>query len=347
MINLYSDTQTRPTDAMRSAMASAEVGDEQRRADPTVEKLNARVAELLGKEHALFLPSGVMCNAIALKAHTTPGDAVICEQECHLVRAEAGGIGLMAGLQVEPLPTKHGRFTADEVRKRKARLLDGVYSPPVTLLCVEQTHNFAGGTVWPVEQLNDVTATAHELGMATHMDGARLLNAVVASGQSAAEHAAGFDSVWIDFSKGLGAPIGGVLAGSHDWIENKARRYKHMFGGAMRQAGILAAAALHALDHHVERLADDHANAKLLAAHIADIDGLELAHGEPQTNIVFFRTTRGTAEDFAAKCKQRGLDLSTLYGDLRAVTHLDVSRDDCERAGTIMAEVMRGLPADV
>ena len=328
-VNLYSDTQTVPTDAMRAAMAAAEVGDEQRRADPTVEKLCERVAELLGKEEAIYLPSGAMCNLVALKTHTIPGDAVICQRECHIVRAECGGIGTVCGCVVDPIDSADGTFTAEQVENRIKHLSLGHYSPPPKLVCVENTHNFAGGTIWPLDKLNDVASVAKKHGIATHMDGARLLNAVVAKGTPAAAFAEHFDSVWIDFSKGLGAPVGGALAGSREFI-TKARRYKQMFGGAMRQAGIIAAGALHALDHHIDRLADDHARARKLGEAIDGMDGFELALGLPQTNIVFFNVIRDdlTAADVAERLGKAGVEMSLLHGRLRAVTHMGVSDED-------------------
>ena len=326
-------------------MASAEVGDEQRNEDPTVVALCERVAQLLGKEAAIFLPSGAMCNLIGVKTHTRPGDAVIAERECHIIRAECGGIGLVSGCVIDPLDTPRahvgGTFTAEQLRRRIEHLSLGVYAPPPRLVCVEQTHNFAGGTIWPMAQLREVAETARAAGLATHMDGARLLNASVATGVPAADVAVGFDSVWIDFSKGLGAPVGAALAGSADFIA-AARRYKHMFGGAMRQAGIIAAGALYALDHHVQRLADDHANALHFAEALAEIPGIDLVGGLPQTNIVFFAVIKPglDAKSFTAACRERGLDLSLLHGRVRAVTHLDVTRADVDRAIGIVQGVL-------
>ena len=335
-VNLYSDTQTRPTPAMRRAMAEAEVGDEQRGQDPTVNRLCGRVAELLGMEAALFLPSGAMCNLIAVKAHTQPGDAIICERECHIVRAECGGAGLASGVIIDPVDSADGVFTADQVVARVEHLSLGVYAPPPRLVCVENTHNFAGGTVWEVDQLRNVTERSKSLGLATHMDGARLPNAAVAVGVPMAELCRGFDSVWIDFSKGLGAPVGAALAGSRAFID-KARRYKHLFGGAMRQAGIIAAGALFALDHHLDRLADDHANAARLAEGLADLPGVSLVR-PPRTNIVFFTVLDPAG--FVAAIRDRGVDLSLLHGRVRAVTHLDVDAAGIDRALSAASEVL-------
>jgi len=340
-INLYSDTQTRPTAAMREAMARAEVGDEQRNEDPTVNALCERVAQLLGKEAAIFLPSGAMCNLVAVKTHTQPGNAVICERECHIIRAECGGAGLVSGVIIDPLDSVDGTFTGEQVQERVRHLSLGGYAPPPRLVCVENTHNFAGGTIWTQRQLADVAAHARNAGLATHMDGARLLNASVALGVDPELLCIGFDSVWIDFSKGLGAPVGAALAGSRDFIA-RARRYKQMFGGGMRQAGIIAAGALHALDHHVQRLADDHANALRFAVALAEMQGIELPRGLPQTNIVFFGVTRPglDAAAFTGACREKGLDVSLLHGRVRAVTHLDVSRDDIDRAIKIVRDVL-------
>ncbi len=338
-VNLYSDTQTRPTPAMREAMARAEVGDEQRGEDPTVNALCDRVADLLGMEAAIYLPSGAMCNVVAIKTHTQPGDAVLCERHCHIVRAECGGAGLVSGVMIEAIDSVDGTFTGDDVRERVGHLQLGHYAPPARLICVENTHNFAGGVCWGAERLQGVLDASRELGLHAHLDGARMLNAAVASGRTPAAIAAGFDSAWIDFSKGLGAPVGAALAGSRAFID-RARRYKQMFGGAMRQAGIIAAGALHALDHHVDRLADDHANARRLAKGLAGIDGISLIR-EPQTNIVFFDITSMPASDFVEKMRAHGIDLSLLHGRVRAVTHLDVDEAGIDDAIRVAIDVMR------
>jgi threonine aldolase len=340
-VNLYSDTQTLPSPGMRQAMAAAEVGDEQRNEDPTVNALCERVAAMLGKESALFLPSGAMCNLVAVKTHTQPGDAVICERECHIIRAECGGAGLVSGVIVDPLDSIDGTFTGEQVEERVRHLSLGGYAPPPRLVCVENTHNFAGGTLWTQRQLAEVAAHAHNAGLATHMDGARLLNASVALGIEPEALCVGYDSVWIDFSKGLGAPVGAALAGSRDFIA-AARRYKQMFGGGMRQAGIIAAGALYALDHHVNRLAEDHANARRFAEALANMPGIDLVRGLPQTNIVFFSVTKANlgAKAFTDACRERGLDLSLLHGRVRAVTHLDVNRQGIDRAIDIVRDVL-------
>jgi threonine aldolase len=324
MVNLYSDTQTRPTAGMRRAMAEAEVGDEQRFEDPTVNALCARVAELLGKEAAVFLPSGTMCNEIAFRLHIRPGgDEAILHRTAHPIIAEAGGPAAFAGAVLHPLDSPDGTFTGDDVRA--ALRPPSRYEPRSRLVSVEQTVNMAGGRVWPLERLRGVVEAAQEAGLRLHLDGARLLNAVVAAGVPAEEYARGFDTVWLDFTKGLGAPVGACLAGSAELIE-EAWRYKQMIGGAMRQAGIVAAGALYALDHHVERLASDHANARRLAA---GLEGLEV--DDVETNMVFFAVD--DAPGFVAALERAGVRMgATGPRRVRAVTHLDVSAEDIDRA---------------
>ncbi|MFN2104059.1 MAG: threonine aldolase family protein [Candidatus Promineifilaceae bacterium] len=332
MINLFSDTQTKPTAAMREAMMYAEVGDEQSGSDPTVNLLLEKTAGLLGKEAALFLPTGTMCNLVAVKTHTLPGQAVLLDRMAHIMRMETGGAAIASSVVLETLPSEFGQFTAQAVRD--ALLLPpSNYTPPPALLCVEQTHNFGGGSVWPLEELTAVCDAAREHDLAVHMDGARLFNGVVASGISAAEYSAVCDSVWVDFTKGLGAPMGAVLAGSSDFIE-AARRYKHAFGGAMRQAGIAAAGCIYALDHHIERLQADHDNMQLLAAGLRQIPGI-VVPDRVDTNILFFEMADGAGIDaagFEAGMRERGVLLTRLGSRLRAVTHLDVSREEIERA---------------
>ncbi|CAA9580817.1 MAG: Low-specificity L-threonine aldolase [uncultured Thermomicrobiales bacterium] len=340
LIDLYSDTATRPTAAMRRAIAEAEVGDEQKGEDPTVNRLQEMVAALLGKEAALFLPSGTMCNEIAIKVHTRPGDAIIADRLAHVFGSEAGGPAFHSGVLVKLLDGERGRFTPEQV----AAALDpgSAHVAPTTLLCVEQTHNFGGGTLWPLDQLRAVCEVARRAGLATHLDGARLLNAVVASGVAAREFCAPCDSAWLDLSKGLGAPVGGVLAGSAAFI-TEARRYKHIFGGAMRQAGIIAAAGVYALEHHVARLAEDHEHARRLAAGLGDIPGVTVENPEPETNIVFFDIA-GTGiapAEFLDRIKTRGVRMGAMGPRrLRAVTHLDVGAGDVETALTVAREML-------
>ncbi|MCK8783555.1 low specificity L-threonine aldolase [Roseomonas sp. NAR14] len=336
-INLYSDTQTRPTRGMREAMAMAEVGDEQNGDDPTVNRLQDRMAALLGKEAALFLPSGTMCNVAAVLTHCRPGDEILGHETCHILTSEGGAHGALAGVQITPLRGPRGLFDAEAVRA--ALRVKRRHSPPQTLLEVEQTANIGGGTIWPLDQLNAVADVAHEAGMATHMDGARLLNATVASGIDAATMAARYDSVWLDFTKGLGAPVGAVLAGSAEFID-AAWRWKQRLGGAMRQAGVIAAACLYALDHHVERLAEDHANARLLAEGLAAIPGVAVER--PDTNLVFFDPAGAgmSAADLQSALRLRGILVSGLGGRLRACLHLDVSRAEVEEALGAAREVL-------
>lgn len=321
-INLYSDTQTLPTPAMKAAMMEAEMGDEQHGDDPTVHALCDRMAALLGKEAAVFLPSGTMCNVIAILTHCRPGDEVLAHETAHILGSEGGTHAALAGVQINPLKGERGMFSAETLRaaiRPRTR-----HAPPQSLLEVEQTANIGGGAVWPQAELDAVVAVAREQGWATHMDGARLMNAVVASGIPAAEMVAGFDTVWLDFTKGLGAPLGAVLAGSEEFI-GEAWRWKQRLGGAMRQAGICAAACIHALDHHVDRLADDHANAKALARGLRQIEGITVE--EPDTNLVFFDPS-GTgleAGELVNRLRMDGVQLSMLGGRIRACTHLDVT----------------------
>jgi threonine aldolase len=340
MIDLYSDTHTTPTPGMRRAMADAEVGDEQMFLDPTVNRLCERVAELLGKEAAVYLPSGTMCNQIAVRVHCRQGDEVILEASAHPFHAESGGPAALAGVMMRPIQGERGMFTAEQVRAaiRPARFR---HAPRSRLLEVENTSNLGGGAVWPLTAIRGVTTVARQHGLACHMDGARLMNAVVASGVPAADYAAPFDSVWIDFSKGLGAPVGAVLAGSRDFI-HEAWRIKQQIGGAMRQAGIIAAACLYALDHHVERLVDDHANARHLAEELAETRGIELDPATVETNIVWFDVrARMSAVELAAALKERGV-LIGAFGPtrMRAVTHLDVDRAGIDAALEILRRVL-------
>lgn len=342
MIDLFSDTKTRPTAAMRAAMAAAEVGDEAAFEDPTVNALCARVAQLLGKEAALFAPSGTQCNQIALAVLGRPGEEVICDRTAHIACFEAGGVGANAGLNLLMLDGDRGRFSAEQLRAALRTPMRN--APRQTVLSVEQTSNLGGGAVWPKPQLDDVCAVARERGMATHMDGARLLNAVVRSGVSAADYARDFDSVWLDFSKGLGAPIGAALAGSHEFIE-RAWVVKQRLGGAMRQAGIIAAGALYALEHHVDRLADDHRRARRLAEGLAALPGLLLDPASIETNIVFFSVDAARcgcdAPEFSRRMGERGVRVGAFDKTiLRAVTHLDIDDAAVDTALAVAAECL-------
>jgi threonine aldolase len=329
-VNLYSDTQTRPTPAMREAIAAADVGDEQSFADPTVLALQDRVAALLGQEAALFLPTGTMCNLIAFRLHIRPGgDEVVLDRTAHPVNFEAGGPAFFAGAMISVLDGDGGRFTPQQV-EAAVRPGPNRYAPRTRLVSVEQTTNIAGGRVWPLEQVRGVLEVARAHGLRTHLDGARLMNAVVASGVPAADWAGGFDTAWIDFTKGLGAPVGACLAGSRELID-EAWRYKQMLGGAMRQAGIIAAAGLHALDHHVERLAEDHANARALAEGLAEIPGVAIDAATVETNIVIIEVADAAA--FCDGMLAAGVRVGPLDARrVRAVTHLDVDRAGIESA---------------
>ena len=343
MINLYSDTQTRPTRAMREAMAAAEVGDEQSFADPTVNALCERVAELLGFEAAVFLPSGTMCNAIAFRLHIGPGgDEAYLHRRSHPIVAEAGGPAALSGAVLCPLDGERGMFTADALRAA-LRPAGDRYLPRSRLVSVEQTTNLAGGHVWPREQLDAVVAVAREAELRLHMDGARLMNAVVASGRSAASWAAGFDTAWVDFSKGLGAPVGACLAGSRELID-EAWRYKQMWGGSMRQAGMIAAAGLYALEHHVERLAEDHANARVLADGLAELPGVRLDPARVETNIVIFEVDDAFA--LVGALHDAGIEVTPLGPTrIRMVTHLDVDRAGCELVVSTIRETLAARAA--
>jgi threonine aldolase len=338
-INLLSDTQTRPTPAMREAMARAEVGDEQLGDDPTVNTLCERVAELLGKEAAVFMPSGTMCNVASTLVHCRPGEEILAHETAHIIAREGGAHAALGGFQIMPLPGADGQFAPETLRK--ALHPRSRYQPPQVLVSVEQTANIGGGTIWTKAALDQVVEIARANGLATHMDGARLLNACVGTGISAREMAEGWDSAWIDFSKGLGAPIGGVLAGSSAFID-EVWRWKQRLGGSMRQAGICAAACIHALDHHVDRLAEDHANARALARGLAQIAGVEVQ--EPETNLVFFKPD-GAGISGAAMIEalhKRGVLLAMMDGRIRACTHLDVTAAMIEEMVGLVREVARG-----
>jgi threonine aldolase len=338
VINLYSDTQTRPSEGMRRAIYEAEVADEQRKLDPTVNKLQERVAELLGKEAALFLPSGTMCNAISFRLHIDKGgDEVILHEQAHPIIAEAGGPAAISGAMMKPLAADGGIFDAEQV-EQVIRPVDR-YMPRSRLVSVEQTTNMGGGRVWPQEKLRAVVDVAKRHDLRTHLDGARLMNAVVASGVPAAQHAEGFDTAWVDFTKGLGAGVGACMAASADLID-QAWRYKQMWGGSLRQAGFVAAGCLYALDHNVERLAEDHDNARFLAESLAEIPGVEIDPATVETNIVIFEVPDAKAL-IAALAGQ--VELSPAGGPrrVRAVTHMDVSGAEVESALKMIRDTVR------
>ena len=339
-IDLVSDTVSRPTAAMIAAMSCAAVGDEQRDEDPTTCALNERVADLLGMEAALFLPSGTMCNQIAFLVHCRPGDEIIAAANAHVFGSEGAGASALAGAQFRTIATPDGVFGAADVEA--AIRAPRHRSPRSRVVSVEQTSNRGGGRVWLVETLGAVRDAAHGQGLAAHMDGARLPNAAIASGLPMARHAAGYDSAWIDLSKGLGCPVGAVLAGSRGFME-EALRWKHRLGGAMRQSGYLAAAGLYALDHHFDRLAEDHDNARRFAEMIDGVGGLSLVPDRVETNIVFLDLSGCTvdAAQLAAALKPAGVRLGVeSQRRMRAVTHLDVSRHAVETAGRAIARIL-------
>ncbi|MCG6204467.1 threonine aldolase family protein [Rhodopseudomonas sp. HC1] len=337
-INLLSDTQTRPTPAMLEAMARAEVGDEQIGDDPTTNALNERVAALLGKEAAVFLPSGTMCNVTATLATCRPGDEIIAHRTAHILSREGGTHAALGGFQITPLDGDGGMFSLAAFRA--ALHPRNRYEPPQTMVSVEQTANIGGGTIWPQATLDAIAADGKAAGLATHMDGARLMNAVVATGIAAKDMTAGWDSVWIDFSKGLGAPVGASLAGSRAFID-EVWRWKQRLGGSMRQSGVIAAACNYALDYHVERLAEDHANARALAAGLAQLAGVEVQ--EPQTNLVFFRPDGAgvPGAELVARLRARGVLLAMMDDRIRACTHLDVSRAMIDETLELVREILR------
>lgn len=337
MIDLRSDTVTRPTPDMRRAMAEAQVGDAVFGDDPTVQALEARTAEILGKEAALYMPSGTMTNQVAIRTHTESGDEVLMDVAAHLYVYEVGAPAALSGVTCKLLPGQRGVFTAADV---KAALRSyNVHYPPTKLVCVENTHNVGGGAVWPLQSVAEVSEAARQAGLRVHMDGARLWNASVASGVSEGEYARHFDSVSVCFSKGLGAPVGSALAGSRDFIE-RARRFRKQFGGGMRQAGIIAAGALYALEHHRARLAEDHANARRLAEGIADLPGIKVNPAEIETNILFWEVTQGSAQTLADRLKAAGVWVTARGTRIRAVTHLDVNADQIEQTIRIIRETV-------
>ncbi|MEI7680733.1 MAG: low-specificity L-threonine aldolase [Betaproteobacteria bacterium] len=340
LIDMRSDTVTRPTPAMREAMLRAEVGDDVMAEDPTINALQERVAALFGKEAALFVSSGTQANQISIKAYTQPGDEVIADAICHPVRSELGASALISGVQVAMIPTVRGVYT----REAAAKLIraDHWMQPKTSLLWVENTHNAGGGTVFPLDALDGLRALSNERGIPLHIDGARIFNAVVASGIAPAEWGRRCDSLSFCLSKGLGCPVGSMLMGTREFIK-RARRLRQIYGGGWRQAGILAAAGLHALDHHVERMAEDHANAKWFAERVSAMQGVELVYADTQTNLVFLDVAPSglAAETVSQRLRERGVALAMRGGTtFRAVTHLDVTRADVEQAARALQEAL-------
>ena len=336
-IDLRSDTVTKPTPAMREAMASAEVDDDVCGADPTVARLQEQIAQMLGKEAAIFMPSGTMTNQVGLRLHCSPGDEFICEEGCHIFNYEQGGYAQLSSLAVRPVRGEFGLLKLEDI----ASLIrfEDEHCVRTKLLCLENTHNRGAGRVQPYDTVVELTTWARENGLKTHLDGARLFNAVVATGISADQWAQHFDTVSVCFSKGLGAPVGSALAGTREQIAS-ARRHRKLFGGGMRQVGIIAAGALYALENNIDRLAEDHAHAQLLADAIRNHAKLSLYPDIVDTNIVIFHVdpSLGTAAKFAARLEERGV-LTIPFGAqlVRAVTHLDVSKTDIEAAAGILS----------
>ncbi len=339
MIDLRSDTVTKPTPAMRRAMADAPVGDAVYREDPTVRELEECTADILGKEAALYMPSGTMTNQVAVRTHTDHGDEVIMDYKTHIHYYEVGGPAALSGVTCRMIQGRRGIFTGADVQAAIRPF--NIHYPVAKLICIENTHNKGGGSIWPIETIAEVAAVARNNGLRMHLDGARLWHASVATGIPEREYCRHFDSVSVCFSKGLGAPVGSALAGDITFIQH-AERFRKQFGGGMRQAGIIAAGALHALEHHRERLAEDHANARLLAEGLADIPGIAIDPAEVETNIVIFRIPDNTAVDTARRLLDAGVYvLATSQDTIRAVTHLDVSRKDIEDAVAVTARVMK------
>jgi threonine aldolase len=342
-VDLRSDTVTRPTPGMRRAMAEAEVGDDVIDIDPTIERLQERIAGMLGMEAAIYMPSGSMTNQVAVRVHCKPGDEFLCEAGCHIYNYEQGAFAQLSGLVARTVQGEHGVMRLPQL----IGLIRGGDDHLVRtrLVCIENTHNRGAGRIQPYDEVAEVCAWAHSTGLRTHLDGARLFNAVVATGIPADRWARHFDTASVCFSKGLGAPVGSALCGPRDMIR-EARRHRKLFGGGMRQAGIIAAGALYALENHVDRLAEDHANARILAEAIRECSGLALEPDTIDTNIVIFRVDPrlGTAKEFAAAVENEGVRaLCTSSTHVRAVTHLDVDEAAVRRAGQIVRRVAERL----
>jgi len=340
IIDLRSDTITKPTPGMREAIANAKVGDDVFGEDPTINKLQKRVAELLGKEAALFVPSGTMANQISIKSHTIPGDEVLCDANSHIFNYEGGSPAFISGAQLCPLPGINGVITPEQI-KNALRTQDS-HHPQSRLIALENTHNRAGGTIFPLDTIKAIRETANFYDLRMHLDGARLWNAHVETGIPLNEYGKYFDSVSVCFSKGLGAPVGSVVTGSIEFI-NKAHRYRKMLGGGMRQAGILAAAALYALDYHLERLADDHKRAKKIAEFLNSVKGVYVNLKETRTNIVIadFKDYGQDAAVIAQKLNEKGvLGIAFSATKIRFVTHLEIDDQDIDTALKIFKTVL-------
>ena len=342
MIDLRSDTCSQPTPEMREAMFRAPVGDDVYGDDPTVKQLEAQVAEILGTEDAVYVASGTMSNQVAMRTHTEPGDAVLLDQNAHVYLIEAGAICALSGVLPRLLPGERGVFTADHVRAAigvSHPFYPSQVSTPMKLLCLENTHNLGGGKIWPLDQIKAVTDVAHERGLKTHLDGARIWNASLATGIPEKTYAQHFDSISVCFSKGLGAPMGSALCGNRDFIK-RARRFKQQFGGGFRQAGFMAAGAIHAVRHHRARLSEDHAHAKLLAESIKCLPGIAIDPATVETNIVRFQVTSLPAGEFANRLYAKGLHVLPSGADgIRAIPYIGISRDQIQQAIEIIRSV--------
>jgi len=345
IVDLRSDTVTKPTPQMRAAMAEAEVGDDVFGGDPTINRLQERVAQLLGKEAAIYVPSGSMANQTSLRTHTQPGDEIIAHADSHIYHYEAGAPSAISGCSLKLLQGARGQFTAADVRAA-VRPTDSHF-PQSSLVVVENTHNRGGGSIWSVDAIAEIREVADEFGLKMHLDGARLMNACVATGRKPTEYTKFFDTVSICFSKGLGAPVGSAVASTADTIR-RVHRFRKMFGGGMRQAGIIAAGALYAIDHHIDRLAEDHAHAKRLATALAGMPGVSIDLESVETNIVYFdvHDATGTAKDLCERLHSAGVWMLPIGPQrVRAVTHLDVDAAGIERAVEVLQEVLSGLAA--
>ena len=341
LVDLRSDTVTRPSPGMRKAMAEAEVGDDVFHEDPSVNRLEEMVAEQYGKQAALFVASGTMANQLAIRAQTHHGDEIIMERTSHPFNSESGALAALAGVQVNLIDGKRGIMEVDQIRP--AVRTPNVHHAPTALICLENTHNRGGGSIWPLDKLRAVWEFARSVGTPMHLDGARLMNACVASGLTPKDYAGYFDSCTLCLSKGLGAPVGSLVIGTRDFIA-RAHRFRKQFGGGMRQAGILAAAGIYALEHNVERLPEDHLNAKRLARGIAEIDGLDIDVNAVETNIIYFHVRQPglTVPMLLERLKAEGvLMLGTGPTAIRAVTHLDVTKEGIDRTLEVLHKVMQ------
>jgi threonine aldolase len=340
LVDLRSDTVTRPSPDMRRAMAEAEVGDDVFHEDPSINRLEAMVADLYGKDAALYVASGTMANQIAIRAQTHHGDEIIMERTSHPFNSEAGALAALAGVQVNLIDGQHGIMDVEQIRPVVRSV--NVHHAPTALICLENTHNRGGGSIWPLPHIRAIHEFARSVHVPLHLDGARLMNACVATGLTPKDYAQYFDSCTLCLSKGLGAPVGSLVIGSEEFIA-KAHRFRKQFGGGMRQAGILAAAGIYALEHNVERLAEDHMNAKRLARGIAEIAGLDIDVGAVVTNILYFDVRRPelTVSTLLERLRTAGvLMLATGPTSIRAVTHLDVSKEGIDRALEALRQAM-------